>query len=184
MEAITVIGERPHCREAGFTYIALLIVVAIMGVWLAATANVLHLRVQRDKEQELLYIGHEFRQALEHYASSSVGAARRLPLRLEDLLLDERQLEKRRHLRRIYLDPMTGTAEWGVVTRADGQIMGVHSLSTAEPVKTAGFEARDQAFTGKHSYADWVFMAAVASGSPDSAVAPPKSAPGVRAPAK
>lgn len=171
-----MIGERQHRRERGFTYIALLIAVAIMGVWLAASANILHLRVQRDKEQELLYIGHQFRQALERYAKSSAGTARRLPMRLEDLLLDERSLEKRRHLRRIYLDPMTGKAEWGLVRLADGQIIGVHSLSQDEPVKKAGFDLHDLDFTGKSSYSHWVFLAAAGPESVPKAPMPAASA--------
>ncbi len=170
-------------RQRGFTYIALLIAVAVMGVWLAGTASVWHLRVQRDKEQELLYVGHQFRQAIERYANSSVGNARRYPLRLEDLLLDERFLQKRRHLRRIYPDPMTGEAEWGLIRLADGQIIGVHSLSTDEPVKKAGFDIGDMGFTGKSSYSQWVFLV-TASGSRPRQLVPGAPVSGVAPPAK
>lgn len=161
MGATTVIGKNPQARQQGFTYIGLLLVVAVMGVWLAATANVWHLRVQREKEKELLFVGQQFRQALNHYASAGTGGARRYPTRLEDLLLDERFPDKRRHLRRIYTDPMTGKPDWGVVRTADGQIIGVHSLSTDEPVKQSGFAVRDFSFAGKQTYAQWVFFAAV-----------------------
>ena len=154
--------------QGGLSYIAVLLLVAIMGVWLAATANVWHLRQQRDREQELLFIGHQFRSAIEHYAAASAGGARRLPLRLEDLLLDERTLERRRHLRRIYVDPMTGDSAWGLVRQGDGQIIGVHSLSTVGPLKTAGFDAKDSGFSDKASYADWVFMATLATAAPAS----------------
>jgi type II secretory pathway pseudopilin PulG len=156
-----VTGSRRRARQAGFTYLALLLAVAIMGVWLGATASVYHLSVQREKEQELLFIGNQFRQALERYSASTSGGARRLPLRLEDLLLDERLVAKRRHLRRIYVDPMTGKDEWGLVLGAGGQIVGVHSLSTDEPIKKAGFDARDQNFSDKTRYAEWVFLAKV-----------------------
>ena len=179
-----MIGEHRHHRERGFTYIALLIAVAIMGVWLAASANFLHLRLQRDKEQELLYIGHQFRQALERYASSGAGNASRLPLRLEDLLLDERFLEKRRHLRRIYLDPMTGKAEWGLVRLADGQIIGVHSLSPNEPVKKAGFDLPDIDFSARSSYSQWVFLAATKPGSAPKGPMPAASATGAQTPSR
>ena len=168
MAAATVTGKRAR-RERGATYIALLIAVAIMGVWLAATANVLHLRMQRDREQELLFIGHQFRLALERYAAATVGAGRRFPTRLEDLLLDERFPQKRRYLRRIYVDPITARAEWGVIRLADGQIVGVHSLSRNEPIKKAGFDLRDAAFTEKSSYSDWVFLASLSqNGTPAS----------------
>ena len=57
----------------------------------------------------------------------------RLPMRLEDLLEDRRSGEVQRHLRRIWRDPLTGRAEWGLVREGEG-IAGVHSLSTATPV--------------------------------------------------
>jgi type II secretory pathway pseudopilin PulG len=177
-----VTGSRCHCRQTGFTYIGLLLAVAILGVWLAATANVWHLRMQREKEQELLFVGNQFRQAINHYSASTAGSGRRFPLRIEDLLLDERHVEKRRHLRRIYADPMTGKAEWGLVRLADGQIIGVHSLSTDEPVKKAGFGLRDLAFTSKRSYSQWVFLATVSQGAlfrPQSQTTSPFGAPSV-----
>jgi len=168
MVVTTVIGKRAR-QERGATYIALLIAVAVMGVWLAATANVLHLQTQRDREQELLFIGHQFQQALERYAAATVGAGRRFPTRLEDLLLDERFPQKRRHLRRIYFDPVTTSAEWGLIRLADGQIVGVHSLSRNEPIKKAGFDLRDAAFADKTSYSDWIFLASVSqNGTPPS----------------
>jgi type II secretory pathway pseudopilin PulG len=172
-----VTGRPDQARQAGFTYIGLLLAVAIMGVWLAATANVWHLRVQREKEQELLFIGSQFRQALNRYSASTLGSGRRFPVRLEDLLLDERSAQKRRHLRRIYTDPMTGKAEWGLVRLADGQIIGVHSLSTEQPVKKAGFGLRDLAFTGKQAYSQWAFLAAARAGSVPAAPAPKPSSP-------
>jgi type II secretory pathway pseudopilin PulG len=150
----------------------LLLVVAIMGVWLGATASVFHLSVQREKEQELLFIGHQFRQALERYSASPAGGARRFPLRLEDLLLDERLAAKRRHLRRIYVDPMTGNDEWGLVLGAGGQIVGVHSLSTGEPIKKAGFDASDQNFVDRTHYSEWVFLAKIEPAKATPAPAP------------
>lgn len=166
-------------RESGFTYIGVLLLVTVVGLWLAATGTVWHLEVQRDKERELLYIGNQFRDALDRYAASTVGSARRFPLRLEDLVLDERFAAKRRHLRRIYRDPMTGREDWGVIRTGDGQIIGVHSLSTEVPVKRANFAIRDLAFTSKANYGQWVFMARTArSGLLSLSAAPPKGGQG------
>ncbi len=147
-------------RQTGFTYIGMLVVVGVMGVWLAATAQYWHLQVQREREQELLSVGHDLRQALMQYAASTQGGGRRLPLRLEDLLLDDRFAQKRRHLRRIPVDPITNSADWGVVRSGDGGILGVYSLSEAQPLKRAGFDLADIAFTGRSAYNQWVFMAA------------------------
>lgn len=163
-------GNAAH--ESGFTYVGVLLLVAVIGIWLAATGTVWHLEVQREKERELLYIGSQFRNALDHYAASSFGSGRRFPLRLEDLVLDERFADKRRHLRRIYRDPMTGRDEWGLIRTADGQIIGVHSLSNETPIKRAGFGLRDLAFTGKANYGQWVFMARTARGGLQSPLLP------------
>jgi type II secretory pathway pseudopilin PulG len=151
------IGERR--RSGGFTYLALLFVTAIIGIAAAAAATVWHLEVQREKEQELLFVGNEFRAAINRYWATSPPAARRYPTRLADLLLDERFAEKRRHLRRIYVDPMTGKDDWTLVRLKDGQIIGVRSLSEAKPLKQAGFRLRDEGFAGKSRYADWLFIA-------------------------
>jgi type II secretory pathway pseudopilin PulG len=155
-------GSEAH-RQAGFTYIGVLLMVAITGIALAATATVWHFEVQRERERELLVIGNEFRLALDRYSAATLpGAGRRFPTRLEDLLLDERSAAKRRHLRRIYRDPMTGKTEWGVIRTADGQIIGVNSLSEEPTIKKANFGVRDLGFTGKASYNQWVFMATTA----------------------
>lgn len=148
-----------HAGNGGFTYVGVLLLVAIVGIALASTATVWHFQVQRDKERELLIIGNEFRLALDRYAAAIPGSGRRFPLRLEDLLLDERMAAKQRHLRRIYRDPMTGRSDWGLVRTADGQIIGVHSLSNGATIKKANFGLKDQSLTGKSTYGQWVFMA-------------------------
>lgn len=144
----------------GFTYIGVLAFVAIMGTALAGTAQLWHTMQQREKERELLFIGHQFRLALDRYARLAPRNASRAPRRLEDLLQDPRTPSVQRYLRKIYVDPMTGSAEWGLVTGANGEIHGVHSLSKAEPLKKANFAFPDRQFEGANRYSDWVFMQA------------------------
>jgi type II secretory pathway pseudopilin PulG len=147
-------------RTAGFTYIGVLVLLVVMGISLTAAGQVWHTLRQREKERELLFIGHEFRSALDRYARHTPRNGRRGPERLEDLLLDPRVPGVRRHLRRIYADPMTGRPEWGLVIAANGEISGVHSLSAEQPLKTAGFAQADRQFEGLTKYSDWVFMRA------------------------
>jgi type II secretory pathway pseudopilin PulG len=142
----------------GFTYLGVLILVAVMGVALAAAGEIWHTASQREKEQQLLFVGDQFRRAIGRFEAHTPGQARRHPLSLDELLKDPRYPETRRYLRRIYLDPMTGKAEWGLITGPDGEIFGVHSLSEAEPIKKARFRLADKAFEGKLKYSDWVFM--------------------------
>jgi type II secretory pathway pseudopilin PulG len=151
----TIPGRRARRAQAGFSYIGVLILLAIIGAGLAATMDVWHTTLQREKERELLFVGNEFRSALKSYYTGP--PAGRYPTRLEDLLLDPRSQTVARHLRKLYVDPISGSAEWGLVTLPDGQIVGIHSLSDGEPLKVSGFLQRDADFEGKTKYSDWVF---------------------------
>ncbi len=145
-------------RQSGFTYLAALLAVALMGTGLAAIGAVWHTAQQREKERELLFIGHQFCKAIESYYQKSPGVGKRYPRTLEVLLQDDRFLVPLRHLRQIYADPLTGKTEWGTVPAADGGIMGVYSLSEDAPVKTGGFADADREFEGKNKYAEWKFI--------------------------
>jgi hypothetical protein len=76
---------------------------------------------------------------------------------LEDLVLDARHVQPRRHLRKIHHDPMTGLATWGFQLEA-GRIVGVYSLSTKQPIKQDGFDLEEGRFKGAKSYREWIFM--------------------------
>jgi type II secretory pathway pseudopilin PulG len=54
-------------RSKGFTYLSLLIVVAITAGALAAAGGVYSQAAQREKERELLFVGEQFRQAIALY---------------------------------------------------------------------------------------------------------------------
>jgi hypothetical protein len=112
---------------------------------------------QREKEQELIFIGNQFRQAIASYYEFTPGAVKQFPQKLDDLLQDKRHPMAQRHLRRLYADPMTGQREWGLVKAPEGGIMGVHSLSQSVPIKTGNFGARDAALNGATSYSGWQF---------------------------
>lgn len=145
-------------RENGFTYLGLLIIVMIMGAGLAATGTFWSHAAQREKERELLFIGHQFRDAIASYYLHSPGITNAYPKTLEDLLEDKRFPTPQRHLRRIYSDPMTGKAQWGLVEFPGGGIMGVRSLSGEAPIKTGNFEPGDAAFEDAKTYGDWQFV--------------------------
>jgi type II secretory pathway pseudopilin PulG len=124
----------------------------VIGFALAGLATVWSTAVQREKEKELLFILGEFHTALERYATASPGAEA-LPERLEELVADPRFPNIRRHLRRIYVDPMTGKAQWGLVT-LQGHITGVHSLSEDRPLGRAHQLATID-FARAKKYSDW-----------------------------
>jgi len=159
--------------QRGFTYIGVLILVAIMGVLLSLAGRVWHTEAVRAREAQLLFVGDQYREAIRRYAEATPAGAARYPRALSDLLLDARKPEVERYLRRLYADPITGSSEWGLVKAPDGGIAGVYSLSESKPFKQANFPASDAAFDGSEKYSDWRFVYAPFSG----AVAMPASPP-------
>jgi type II secretory pathway pseudopilin PulG len=160
----------------GYSLLGLLILVALMGLALGAMSTVWTTGSTREKERQLLWIGVQFRDALASYAKSSQGAAT-YPTRLEDLLEDPRFPGVRRHLRRIYPDPFTGKATWGLV-KAGEAIVGVYSLAPGAPVKIDGFDTGLESFAKASTYADWKFVdsagsAALAQGTSAASAPPP-----------
>ena len=47
--------------------------------------------------------------------------------------------------------------EWGLLRDAHGGIRAVFSLAPGRPLKHAGFDEQDAAFSGAKRYADWRF---------------------------
>jgi type II secretory pathway pseudopilin PulG len=159
-------GERAR-RESGFVYIALLIGLAIIGIGLSATSEVWTQSRQREKEEELLFVGNQFRQAITRFYQQSPPAARRFPMTLEELVDDVRAPDKpAHHLRKIYPDPMGSGTRWGEVRLASGQLVGVYSQSNDAPFKVFGFALRDKDFLDKEHYADWIFRSALPAANP------------------
>lgn len=134
----------------------LLIVIATLGAALAVTGSFWHTVQQRAKERELLFIGNQYRRAIQQYYETSPGG--RYPPTLEALLLDERSPAIRRFLRRPFRDPLTNSPEWGLVTAPQGGIMGVYSLAAGTPIKQANFPAVLNWEAGLPSYAEWKFV--------------------------
>jgi len=145
-------------QQSGFTYMAVLFAIAIAGVMLAETGINWSQTAQREKERQLLFVGNQFRQAIALYYEKSPGGVKLYPRTLNDLLKDDRQPGIQRYLRKIYIDPMTNKADWGIEMAPDGGVMGVHSISDATPLKTANFAYANQAFEGATKYSDWIFF--------------------------
>jgi type II secretory pathway pseudopilin PulG len=145
---------RTLARAAGFTYIGLLIAIVIMGVALSAVGVVWRTQAQREREQQLLFIGHDFERAIGSY----YRAGGQFPQEIDDLLEDKRRPIPLHHLRRYYNDPMTGARDWNII-RADFQgITGIASSSKDAPIKKDGFNSIEGAFNDATSYSDWKFV--------------------------
>lgn len=157
---------RPARREQGGALLGLLIGVAALGAGHLAVTEHQATVAQREREADLLFIGEQFRRAIESYFLAAPPDRRILPAHLDDLLADTRSAGRRTHLRRLYRDPFTGRADWGLVRLGD-RIIGVHSQARVEPLKRAGFLPVHSGFERARTVADWRFIyVPITSGEP------------------
>ena len=143
--------------QSGFTYLYVLMLIALIGMGLATAGTLWRTESQRAREAELLFVGAQYRQAIRSYYELD-PAQPRLPQSIDDLLEDNRRPDVVRHLRRAYRDPLTGDELVPILARDTQGIVGVVSKATGRPFKTAGFLPENAAFSGAAGYAEWRFV--------------------------
>jgi type II secretory pathway pseudopilin PulG len=168
---------KPHVeRSRGIVLIGVMVLLALAAL---AAVQYSQRRVherQREAEEELLYIGEQYRLAIESYWRNPPGKVRVLPTRLEDLVLDPRFPQPRRHIRKLYADPLDAAAAWGLVKQGNA-LVGVYSQAEGVPFRTTGFAEANVGFDNATSYADWRFKAKVFSAPPPGGARPGSPAP-------
>lgn len=169
MERVTATGSqvntnRPQnrqalkCEQTGVVLLTILLFVLMTTMAVGSMVQMYQTQTQREKEEQLLFVGDQYRRAIaSYYNSIPPGSARALPSSLDVLLNDHRFPTPVQHLRRMYEDPMTGTKDWGLVSQGGG-IAGVYSPSDKSPFKTSGFAPMYKSFEGRTAYADWKFL--------------------------
>ena len=114
-------GRRP---TSGMTLVELIVAVTLLSLLVGAALPVAKIRVQREKERELRRDLWEMRDAIDRYKEAADRGAFQIKLGSEGYPPDLDTLVKGvdvqgktvRFLRRVPVDPMTGSTEWG--TRA------------------------------------------------------------------
>lgn len=168
-------------KQAGFTYMGLLMIVAIAGIGMAGVGIVWHQESQREREKQLLFIGAEYRKAIGSYYENSPSGNKQYPQTLQELLLDKRFPNIKRHIRQLYADPFAkddsakDDKKWNLVLE-QGQIKGVYSTAESKPIKTFGFTSADESFSEAKTYSDWRFIfvpGSLASGVPAAPIVNP-----------
>jgi len=152
------IQQMKRSYNFGFTYIGILLTIVLLGATLAAVGSSWSLLHRRALEQELLYVGQAYRRAIESYYRITPNGVHQYPSSLEDLIDDERGAKVVRHLREMYVDPLTGSANWTVISLPGGAIIGVASQSNKQPLKQANFGPWEAAFTDTKCFCDWQFV--------------------------
>jgi len=145
-------------RQGGFTYLALLFAISIIGITLATVGVVWSTQIRREKEADLLFAGDQIRAAIGRYYTEAPAGAHSYPTTLEELLEDSRWPQVHRQLRRLYFDPMTASADWQLIPAPEGGIMGVATRAADKPIKQLNFGVADAAFENAERYSDWQFV--------------------------
>jgi general secretion pathway protein G len=124
-----------HALDSGFSFVELLIVTALIGILASAVMPLAHVATQRTREVELRRTLRELRTAIDHYkdaADQGMIAATELKLGNEGypptlaVLVEgvraagDATDRKLKFLRRIPIDPITGSKEWGMRSYQDG----------------------------------------------------------------
>lgn len=111
---------------------------------------------QRAAEEELLFVGEQYRAAIESYWREAPNKVNKLPASVDDLIEDKRFPFPKRHLRKPYRDPLA--PQQALVEMREGNaLIGVYSSAEGVPFRQAGFAESQKAFGGANSYAQWKF---------------------------
>ncbi|MGH9801777.1 MAG: type II secretion system protein, partial [Blastocatellia bacterium] len=131
---LSVVGEKSATgqNESGFTLLELIITLAVIAIMVAGTVPFAHNMIKREKEMELRRNLREIRKAIDSYWFScksgeipvfEVRPTDCYPASLQALVDGFEPVNKageyRRFLRKIPIDPFTGSAEWGLRSMED-----------------------------------------------------------------
>jgi general secretion pathway protein G len=117
--------------ERGLTLVELIVAFTIMALLTVMAVPLARYKVRRDKERELVYALREIRKAIDNYKDTSLAnkievklGTEGYPESLDQLvqgvkLLQDAEGKKIKFLRRIPLDPMTNTRDWGLRSTQD-----------------------------------------------------------------
>lgn len=93
----------------GYTIVALLVAATILMIGLLVAVPVWKTQIRREAEDELIFRGHQYVEAIRRYQSKIPG---QFPATLEELV-------KKRFLRRLFPDPMTKGGKWDIIVAQD-----------------------------------------------------------------
>src|SRR5258706_15262818 len=118
-------------RERGMTLVELVVAFSILAMLASMSVPLARYKVRRNQERELRYALREIRKAIDDYKDATLTGkiesklgTEEYPESLEQLvdgvkLLQSPDGKKIKFLRRIPLDPMTNTREWGFGSMQD-----------------------------------------------------------------
>ena len=184
---VTARTPRPRQGEAGFNLVILMMAVTVMMILIAAALPAWSNAVRRDKEEELIFRGLQYAEAMRVF-QQRFGT---LPSRLDDLVKTHP-----RSIRQLFPDPMTGKVDWVLVRgnapadmqggqapggevgvddgrepeegdepEAPGGLDGTVGMGPIRGVRSRSSERALKTFLDKDRYDQWLFTVDLLQGS-------------------
>jgi len=148
-------------KARGFTFVATLLLLALVSLGLAAAGTVWSQQTQRERERDLMRLGTVYAQAIAAYFNASPGSVKQYPPTLDALLLDTRFVGTVHHMRKAYADPVNAGQPWALLRNEAGRIVGVYSANREAPLAQGEVRLDDRVLPPATRYADWKFIAIV-----------------------
>lgn len=92
-------------KQKGYTLLILLFAVSIVSIGLIVAVPVWQTQIRREKEEELIFRGNQYVEAIRLYQLKKPGS---YPKTLDELV-------EEKCIRRLYKDPMTSHGEWNII---------------------------------------------------------------------
>ncbi len=99
-------------KPEGYTILILMFMVFVMSIGLMIAVPVWQTQIQREKEEELIFRGKQYVEAIRLFQRKKPGA---FPKDFEELV-------EEKCLRRQYKDPMTPSGEWNLILLSQGPV--------------------------------------------------------------
>lgn len=99
-------------KDNGYVLLGVVIIIVILGIFMGAAVPIWQHVMKREREEELIWRGKQYVQAIELYQKKHPGA---YPPNLDILV-------KQKFLRKLYKDPMAEDGEWKILRQLSPEI--------------------------------------------------------------
>jgi type II secretory pathway pseudopilin PulG len=110
-QALASIRSRPRGGEEGYNMVMLIVAITLLNILVAAMLPLMSTEIQREKEEELVFRGFQYAEAIRVFKIRF----QRYPVKLEELIEI-----KPRCIRQLWKDPMTKDGKWGLIFQNAG----------------------------------------------------------------
>lgn len=152
-------------KENGYTLIILLFALFVMSIGLLVAIPVWETQIQREKEEELIFRGKQYVEAVRLFQTKNPGS---FPKSFDELV-------EEKCIRKLYKDPMTEDGEWNIILPYAGvsskQGVSIQKILIAPPhalpsiqnpqiigVVSSSTRASIKIYFNQETYDKWLFF--------------------------